>query len=120
MGQHMKNRFKDIMDIEDVDGVIFLGFDGKIIYSEFVSHPPEHLADTDWHLFIHSLNGLREAQFIFENRKFYIRRAEIGLIIVLMNTIAQTEMVRLNCDILISSLEEKEEKPKGLRRFFKF
>ena len=116
----MKNRFKDIIDIEDVDGVIFLGFDGKIIYSEFVSHPPENLADIDWHLFIHSLNGLREAQLVFENRRLYIRRAQTGLVIVLMGKIALTEMVRLNCDILLSSLEEKEEKPKGFRRFFKF
>lgn len=116
----MKNRFKDIIDIENVNGLIFLGFDGKVKYIEFRSRKPGNLEDIDWHLFIHSLNGIRETQMVFDKSRMYVRRTDHGLILVFMGETALIEMVRLNCDILIPSLEEKEEKPKGLRRFFKF
>jgi len=115
----MKDRFKDIMDIEDVYGVIFLSFDGKLLYSEFASHLPENLKNIHWLLFIHALDGIRETQLVFEHRRFYIRKTGTGFIFVVVGEMALIEMVRLNCDILLPAFEKQAEKPKGFMRFFK-
>ena len=115
----MKERFKDILDLEDVQGVLFLSFDGKIIFSEFLSRLPEKFKAVNWLLFIHTLKGIQEAEFIFENSRCYIRRAKTGYILVIMGKIALIEMVRLYCDILLPTFEQQKKKPKGLMRFFK-
>ena len=114
----MKDRFRDILDIEDVHGVIFLGFNGKMIYSEFVIQRPQSLDDINWLLFVHALDGVGELELIFENSRYFLRRTASGFIIVIMGEIALIEMVRLNCDILLPTFEKTESKPKGLRRFF--
>ena len=115
----MKSLFRDILDIEDVHGVIFLSLDGKPVFKEFVSHPPKKLEYINWRSFIRSLDGLREAELIFENRRFFIKRAPSGYIFVIMGETASAEMVRLNCDILVPNLETTSKKPKGFGRFFK-
>ena len=115
----MKERFKDILDIEDVQGVLFLNFDGKVIFSEFLSQLPEKLQAINWLLFIHTLNGVQEAELVFENSRCYIRRTETGYIFVVMGEVALIEMIRLNCDILLPAFEHQKKKPKGLGRFFK-
>ncbi len=115
----MKERFKDILDIEEVQSVLFLSLDGKVIFSEFLSRLPEKFKAINWLLFIHTLNGIQEAEFIFENSRCYIRRAKTGYILVIMGETALIEMVRLHCDILLPTFEQQKKKPKGLGRFFK-
>jgi hypothetical protein len=116
----MKERFKDILDLEDVQGVLFLNFDGMVLFSEFLSQPPEKLEAINWLLFIHTLNGVQEAEFAYENSRCYMRRVKTGYVLVIMGKIAIIEMVRLHCDILLPTFDEQKKKPKGLGRFFKF
>ncbi len=115
----MKDIFKDIFDIDDVQGVMFLPINGKLVFSEFVSHQPKKIGDMNWRPFIHTLNGIREAELVFENSRFYLRRAGMGYILVVMGEAGLTEMVRLSCDVLISSFEQTKKKHKGLEHFFK-
>jgi hypothetical protein len=115
----MKNLFRDILDIEDVHGVIFLSLDGKPVFSEFVSHPPKRFEHINWRFITRSLDGVREAELVFENRRFFIKKTPSGYIFVVMGETAPAEMVRLNCDILIPNLDKTSKKPKGLGRFFK-
>jgi len=115
----MKNLFREILDIEDVHGVIFLALDGKAVFNEFVSHPPKRLEGINWRLFTRSLDDVREAELVFENRRFFIKRTPSGYILVIMGVTVPAEMVRLNCDILIPNLDKTSKKPKGLGRFFK-
>jgi len=115
----MKKRFKDILDLEDVKGVFFLNFDGKAIFSEFLSQGPENFKDINWLLFTHTIKGVQEAELVFENSRCYIRRTKTGYIFVVMGKTAPIEMVRLNCDILLPAFEPQKKKPKGFRRFFK-
>ena len=115
----MKDLFKDILDIEDVHGIIFLSFDGEPVFSEFVAHQPEEYADGNWPAFVRAFNKVHEAELVFENIRFYIRRAGSGYILIVMERFALTAMVRLNCDILLPSLDPIKKKPKGLGRFFK-
>jgi len=115
----MKDLFRDILEIDDIQGVIFLSFKGKIIFREFISQIYENVPELNWLSFIHTLDGVREAELIFEHNRFYIRRAESGYIFVIMGDFAIAEMVRLNCDILLPALEQIQKKPKGIGRFFK-
>ena len=115
----MKDLFKDIFDIDDVHGVMFLPFKGKLVFSEFASQQPKKIGDLNWRPFIHSLNGIHEAELIFENNRFYLRRAGMGYILVVMGKAGLTEMVRLNCDVLISSFKQTKKKHKGSEFFFK-
>ena len=115
----MKSLFKDILDIEDVHGVIFLSLEGKAVFNEFISQPPKKLEHINWRSFTRSLDGVQEAELVFENRQFFIKRASSGYILVAMGITAPSEMVRLNCDILIPNLKKTIEKPKGFGRFFK-
>lgn len=115
----MKERFKDILDLEDVQGVLFFSFDGEVIFSEFLYRMSEEFKGVNWLLFIHTLKGIQEAEFIFENRRCYMRRVETGYILVIMGEIALSEMVRLHCDILLPTFDQQKKKPKGLWRFFK-
>ena len=115
----MKDRFKDILDTRDVQGIMFFSFDGEILFREFVSNPPEELEDVNWPVFVHALNGIQEAELIFENTKFYIRKTGSGYILIIMGMFAPIAMVRLNCNILLPSFDQTKKKAKGLGRFFK-
>jgi len=113
----MKDFFKDILNIDGVQGVMFLSFGGDILFNKFISQPPEKIEDNYWPIFVHALNNIRAAELVFENSRFYIRKAGTGFIFVVMSMFAPVAMVRLNCDIL-PHFEQIEQKPKGLRRFF--
>lgn len=115
----MKDLFKDIFDIDDVHGVMFLTVDGKHVFSEFVYQEHKRIGDINWLPFIHALSEIYEAEFIFENNRFYLRKAGMGYILVVMGKTGLTEMVRLNCDVLISSFEQTKKKHKGFELFFR-
>lgn len=115
----MKDLFKDIFNIDNVQGVMFLPIKGKLVFSEFVSQQPKKIGDINWPPFIQTLNGIHEAELIFENNRFYLRRAGLGYILVVMGEAGLTEMVRLNCDVLISSFKQTKKKHKGSEFFFK-
>ena len=115
----MKELFKDILDLDDIQGVLFVSLDGKLVFEEFGSHPPDRVEGINWLPFISTLDGVREGELVFENKRLYVRKAESGYILVVMGDMALTEMLRLNCDILLPALEQTAKKPKGLGRFFK-
>jgi hypothetical protein len=117
----MKDRFKDILTIEDVYGILFLSLDGKIVFKEFRSHAPGGVKDGNLHALTHVLNGIQEAELIFDKNRLYVRKTETGTILVVMERSAQIAMVRLNCDIIVPSFNriEKKSKSRGLGRFFR-
>ena len=114
----MKDLFKVILNINEVQGVMFFSFEGNILFKKFISQTPEKIEDNDWPFFVHTLNNIRAAELVFENSRLYIRKTQTGFIIVVMSRFAPVAMVRLNCDILLPHFEQTEQKPKGFRRFF--
>jgi hypothetical protein len=110
----MKKLFNDILDMEDVEGIMLFSFKGELIYKLFLSPLAEEPENKGWWgLFIRSLNGVREADLIFEKSKFYIRKTEIGYLFV------PTAMVRLNCDMLLPALKRIKISKKGKSIFKK-
>ena len=118
----MKKLFKDILEIDNVEGVMFLTFEGEMIYREFSTEFDKESGLKDkkgrWAMLIDALDGAREADAVFEDRRIYIRKAESGYIVVIMDVYAPIAMVRLNCDILLPELKNKKTS-KGFLGLFK-
>jgi len=114
----MKKLFKDILNMNDVKGVMLFSFTGELLFKEFVSPLSEEPEKKDWwRLFFLSLNKVNEAELVFEKSRLYIRKTELGFLMILMGCFAPVAMVRLNCDILIPALKQTTTMS-GLKRFF--
>lgn len=115
----MKELFADIMKMKNVRGIIVFSFKGELLYKDFSPPPTVDPEKTEWWpLFIGSLNDVREADFVFEKNRIYIRRTEIGYLFFLVEAFSSIAMLRLNCDILLPSLKKLVE-GKGRKSFSK-
>lgn len=104
----MKDIFKDILSIEGVHGVAVIDIQGGLLLSRFSDRYKDEesrLGRMDWSLLISELADTREAEFVFERRRLYIRKVQPGFFITVLDDIAPISMVRLNCEILQSSLD---------------
>ena len=114
----MRELFKDILNMEGVKGLMVFSFAGDPVYQEFKQAQPEGIESRDWRLIIESLAGMRETDLIFKKGRLYIRRTDIGYLVVLMGLFVPIAMMRLQCDILLPSLKPAKA-AKGIRRLFK-
>jgi hypothetical protein len=114
----MKNLFKDILDTDGVKGVLLLSFDGVLIFKEYLSKDLKEPQDMNWKRFISSLDGVRETDLVFDTGRIYIRRSEVGYLLIPMEINASVAMIRLNCDILLPLLKPTKSS-KRLKRLFK-
>jgi hypothetical protein len=115
----MKELFQDILDMEDVFGLMLFSFEGKLLFKAFPLPPAEDPETRDWWpLFTASLDGVKEADLLFDHRRLYIRETDMGYLMVLMGNLTPTAMLRLNCDMLLPKLKEKRP-ARGLMRIFK-
>ena len=114
----MRELFNDILNIDGVKGLMLLSFTGEIVFWELNHVVHENVENRDWRLFIESLADVRETDLIFEKGRLYIRRTDIGYLVVLMGSFVPIAMIRLQCDILLPSLKPVKA-AKGIRRFFK-
>ena len=116
--ERMREPFKDILRTDGVSGVLLFSFKGDLIFKEFKSSVSEGPEGRDWSFFIESLGGMRETDLVFEKGRIYIRKSEIGYIVILMALFVPIAMIRLNCDILLPSLKPSKS-TKKFGRFFK-
>jgi len=117
--EKIKDLFGDILGTEDVKGVMIFSFKGELVFKEFLTPMPEEPESREWWpLFVDSLRGIREADIVYEKCRLYIRKTNLGYLFILMGLFAPVAMMRLNCDILLPSLE-KVRQSKGLAHFFR-
>ena len=114
----MKELFGDILSLQDVKGVVLFSPESEILFEEFVTSSYEEPGIDQWIPIIQSLKGIREADFVFERGRIYVRQAASGYLMVFLGAFASSAMLRLNCDILLPSLKDANT-PKGLGRLFK-
>ena len=114
----MRELFKDILNMEGVKGLMMFSFAGEPLHKEFNQAQPEGIESRDWSLFIESLAGMRETDLIFKKGRLYIRRTDIGYLVVLMGLFVPIAMMRLQFYILLPSLKPAKS-VKGIRRLFK-
>jgi len=109
----MKEIFKDILAMEDIRGVVVSSFEGEILFSE-----PSLEIDKSLPLFLGALGAVREADLIFEKSRIYVRRTDMGYLVVLLGLFASGAMLRLHVDMVLPSLKDRG-KGKGLRSLFR-
>ena len=114
----MDNIFKELMGVNGVRGVLLIASNGNIRYQKTGQKGAFDPGKVDWPSMLPFLAGIQEAEFLCEQHRIYIRKAEDACLVVLMGQKASPSMVRLNCDLLLPLLKEKNGS-KGLRRFFK-
>ena len=117
-GVTLKALFEDILSIEDVRGVMLLSFEGKLVFGKFLSPLSNDPEKNDWAPFVDSLNGVTEVDLVFQESRIYIRKADVGFLLILMGAFAPAATIRLNCDILLPSLKQIGS-GKGWGRLFK-
>jgi hypothetical protein len=105
---NMRDLFHDILNTQGVKGILLFSFAGDILFKEFIAPFDENPENLDWRFFIESLEGMRETDLVFEKGRIYIRRSEIGYLVVLMAPFVSIAMVRLNCDIALPALKQQK------------
>ena len=115
---NMHKLFNDILSTEGVKGILLFSFSGDLIFKEYISPIDEEPEHRDWRFFIDSLEGMRETDLVFEKGRIYIRRTEMGYLVILMALFVPIAMIRLNCDILLPLLRQSKSGRK-FGRFFK-
>lgn len=114
----MKDILSDVLGINGVNGVILLSETGEIVFDSMEENRPKvNQKYIKWKKLIDVLGQSREADFVFENGRIYLRQTLEGYLVISMQLFASIAMVKLNCDILLPNL--KKEKSKGIKGFFK-
>ena len=114
----MKNLFRDILQLDDIKGIILLSEDGAVLFKELLAPTAGDLENSDWISGLSNVDRADEIEFVYENDRIYVRKMAGACLLIWMGGFAPAAMVRVNCDILIPSLE-KSLSARGLRRFFK-
>ena len=115
----MREIFKDVMNINGVSAIILVERDGKILFDSTdgkgtgSGHPY-----SDWKKLYGVMGKAREADFVFDNGRIYMRQTTNGYLLVSMQSLASIAMVKLNCDILLPQLNNTKSS-KGIKGFFK-
>jgi hypothetical protein len=114
----MRELFDDILSIEGIRGLMLFSFSGDLIFKKFDHAAAEDIKIREWSRFVESLAGIRETDLVFTKGRLYVRRTDIGYMVVVMGLFVPIAMMRLQCDILVPSLRPAKIK-KGIRRLFK-
>ena len=115
----MRELFNDILRTDGVSGVMLFSFKGDLIFKEFRSSVNESPEGRDWSFLVESLEGMRETDLIFKKGRIYIRKTDIGFVVILMALFVPIAMIRLNCDIILPSLKPAKSGKKFGRLFKK-
>ena len=115
----MRDLFNDVMDIKGVKGIVLLSGEGKVLYDTDANNKTNTGKPyANWNKLLVSLGEAREAEFLFENGRLYLRKTHDGFMVIRMQLMASIAMVKLNCDILLPQLKNTANS-KGLKGFFK-
>ena len=94
----MNNLFREVREIQDVLGVLFISLNGRLVFQDLDHPKPEPLEDVDWKSFSRTMAPVSEAELVFERYRLFIRQTDIGYVVVIMGWDAVIAMVRLKCN----------------------
>lgn len=118
----MRTQLQEILEIDQTIGVMFFSLEGKILFEKFTSVVLEIMApENDWPRVIQSLDGALEAEFIYETKRLYFRRADIGgYLLVIMEPDAPAAIIRLCCNTILPTLKLPQTKIERVKNLFRF
>lgn len=114
----MKEVFRDIVGMDGVKGAVLLSFDGAILFEDHRESNAASIGPSEREGLLTALDGVRETDAVYRDGRIYIRRSDIGFLLVNMSAAASVAMLRLNCDILLPTLKPTAQ-PRGMKRFFR-
>jgi hypothetical protein len=114
----MDNLFKDILEIEGVIAVILFDYNGGPVYKNFKRLPSKKIEGKNWAALMGVLGPIQEAEVVFNECMMYTVRSKLGFLFIIMDKSASGALVRLNCSVILPSLNQQDSKPKRLGRFF--
>ncbi len=119
----MKEALKNIIELPDIEAVFYIGKN-----NDHIVHISDNYKKTfsdrkipdaeELEILLKNLDGLTEAEFIFSEKRLFIRKIENCFLMIVLGFSTPSPILQLNCDIAIPELN-KSSKPKGLSRFFK-
>ena len=118
----MKDIFKDVMGIDGVHGLMVVSNEGSVMMSKFASDfrgEEEKLSQIDWKPFSIEMGNIKDAELIYDNARFYIKKSETGFLIVIIGDNAPISMVRLNCEILLPLLTKIQPASKRIGKILR-
>ena len=107
----MTDMFKDVLGIEGVHGVLLLSENGELSLSQFAADygsDEGKIKGLDWSSFAKELTGVTEAEIMFDDGRFYIRKTNTGYLMVILEEYAPVSMVRLNCEVLLPTIDKQK------------
>ena len=114
-----ESAFNDVVNLQGVKGLVLVSLDGRIIFKHFKAASAQQIEAWDWNNFLGSIDGMREVDLAFENGHLYLRRTPSGYLAVVAGSDVQIALLRLNCDILLPALIQRQGSSGGIKRFFK-
>lgn len=118
----MKDIFKDVMGIDGVHGLMVVSTEGSVMMSKFSTDfrdEEEQLSRINWEPFTIEMGGIKDAELIYDSARFYIKKSEIGFLIVIIGDNAPISMVRLNCEILLPMLTKIQPASKRIGKLLR-
>ncbi len=100
----LKTIFKDLLNLDDVQGIVFLSHRGKRLLCEYKGETRKDLKEFDWTAFTNAFKCVREAELAFGNNRIFYRRSELGQVIIIMGWFATIAMIRLKCNELLPAI----------------
>jgi len=118
----MKDIFKDVMGIDGVHGLMVVSAEGSVMISKFspdFRDEEEQLSQINWEPFTVEMGSIKDAELIYDSARFYIKKSEIGFLIVIIGDNAPISMVRLNCEILLPMLTKIQPASKRIGKLLR-
>jgi len=116
----MKEQLQEIVDMEDVRGLAFISFKGRLIHQQFKTPLAEDLAGFDFAALAGSLARVKEAELLFQKARIYVRATEIGYLLIVMEVYASVPMVRMSSDLAASRIKDLKEAAKEAKPSLSF
>lgn len=114
----MKESFESLLAVDGVNGVLLFSPEGRIVFQELLFPYQKSPDRQSWAVLIGSMEGICEAELIYENSRFYIRSSEAGYLLVILDPFASIDKVRGFCEATLFELTNKPDEHKGIMRFF--
>jgi len=114
----MGERFREILSLRDVHGVVLVSADGEVIAERWNQTVPSLRGQADLFPALTAvLTGNREADMVFSGGRLYARSTPFGTVLVLLGPQAPAALVRLQVEQAIPLLQVKPGR-RGLRGLF--
>lgn len=100
----MNKIFAELTAIEGINGIVYLGKEGRILHKEFFQRA---MATIDESIFADLADPgavSDEMEFVFENGRIYLKKTEDGVLVLFLSGFAPVAMVRLQCDLIRAKL----------------